>query len=118
MVEKIQNLVATRPYLASGVLLVLLGALGSVPLGDKILKIQDALLQWVLLAIGLLLIVIDVYSNRALSAPPALDGVTGGISQPTHESHHVPAVVEARGWVKGLKAGHHLWLVVENNNCL
>lgn len=115
--EKLQDLADDHPYLICGLIVALFAAIGGVSLGEKIFRIQEASFQWVLFAIGIVLIIIDINRNWQRESPP-LDGVTGGINQPANDAHQVPAAIEARGWVKNLRKGQHLWLVVENDNRL
>jgi hypothetical protein len=100
------------PFLAIGTVLVLIGAIGLVPLGTHPYPIPSSW-RWILLALGLVLIAIDIIRYvRSGGVEPSLDLIEGSISRPA-DNATVTRSIDAGGRVKGLQKDQHLWLIIE-----
>jgi hypothetical protein len=111
--DRLKEIASDYPLLVIGVVLVLIGLVGLVPFyGDQTFPITEPR-QWILFALGLAFIVIDVIRYVLEMKPKAsLGKVDGVITQPGSNTH-VGNSIDAAGSVEGLGKGHHLWLVVE-----
>jgi hypothetical protein len=111
--EKLSELISKYPLLLVGAILVLISAIGLVPLGEKSYPISEPR-QWIPLALGVVLISVYLIGYlRGTNKPRhSLDRVTGGINRPV-DNTRVSRAIDAEGWVKNMKKEQHLWLVVE-----
>jgi hypothetical protein len=108
------NLATSYPFLIVGVILVLIGAIGLVPLGTNKYPIPEPW-RWILLFIGLVLLTIDGVRYLRSTPQESLDKVKGGINRPA-KNDTVPKVIDADGWVRDIEKYQHLWLVIEVGN--
>src|SRR5664280_2084330 len=109
------DLASNYPLLVVGMILLLIGAIGRIPLGANNYPIPEPW-RWILLFIGLVLIAIDVvrYVRDYLRGkdPISLDKVEGGINRPA-QNDTVTRSIDTKGWVRDVKKYQHLWLVIE-----
>jgi hypothetical protein len=116
-VKAIVKEVATNaPFLVVGVILVLIGSIGLVPLGTTKYQIRDPW-QWILLFIGVVLIAIDgvryLRTRRETGVP--LDNVGGEIRRPS-KNDEVMTAIDTEGQARDVEKNQHLWLVIEVGN--
>jgi hypothetical protein len=111
--EKLSELISKYPLLIVGAILVLISAIGLVPLGEKSYPISEPR-QWIPLALGVVLIGVYLigYLRETNKPRHSLDRVTGGINRPAANTR-ITRAMDAEGWVKDMKKEQHLWLVVE-----
>ena len=114
--KTLSDIATQHPFLVGGVMLVLVGAMGLVPLGNHPYAIRSPW-QWILLAIGLVLVITDVvrFFRSSTPAQQSLAGVNGAINRPTNNDT-VPTVIDTEGWVSNLEKDQHLWLIIEVGN--
>jgi hypothetical protein len=102
------------PILIIGVVLLLIGAIGLVPLGEHRYPISEPW-RWILLFVGLVLITIDVVRYLRHTPEESLAKVRGGINRPANNDA-VLSAIGTEGWVKDVEKDQHLWLVIEVDN--
>lgn len=111
--EKLSELVSKYPLLMVGAILVLIGVIGLVPVGEKTYPISEPR-RWIPLGLGIVLIGVYLIGYlREFNKPKhSLDKVSGGINRPSSNTH-VARAIETDGWVKDVRKNQHLWLVIE-----
>ncbi len=105
--EALGDVLENRPLLVFGTVLVIISAIGSLPLVDKTFTITEAPWRFIVLATGVLMISIDLFHQREGEKILPLDNVTGGINQPAGNVAVTP-IIEARGSAKDVRKGHYL----------
>jgi hypothetical protein len=116
--KTILDLVVKYPFFIVGAILVVIGAVGVVPLGtssgSSSLPIAS---QWriLLAAIGVLAIAFDAARSWREPSVQSLAKATGGIAQPTANSA-VMREIAATGWSRDIESTMRLWLIVEVGN--
>ena len=117
------DLAANYPFLVFGVILLLIGAIGRVPLGANNYPLPEPW-PWILPLIGLALMTVDIvrYLRRTSRGKPnesldneSLDRVTGQINRPA-ENDTISSAFDTEGWVSVVKDHQHLWLIIETGN--
>jgi hypothetical protein len=108
------DLATNYPFLVVGVILLLIGAIGRVPLGANNYPIPEPW-RWILLFIGLVLIAIDGVRYLRSTPKESLDKVKGGINRPA-KNDTVTRAIDTEGWVRDVEKYQHLWLVIEVGN--
>ena len=114
-----RDIAANYPFLVVGVTLLLIGAIGRVPLGANNYPIPEPW-PWILPFIGLVLMAMDIvrHLRRTSSRTPSesLDKVTGRINRPAHNDTIASSAIDTDGWVSDVENHQHLWLVIEIGN--
>ena len=117
--KELFELVAKYPFLFVGVILILLAAVGILPLGVGAGSVAPPIggnWRLVLSVIGLAGVAFDgARLWRQPSGPQSLAKATGGIMQPAANSV-VGRAISATGWSRDIDRGLHLWLIVEVDN--
>ena len=110
------DLVGKYPFFVIGVALVLVGAIGALPLGIGAgVTTLPITRNWriVLAVIGVAAVGFDAFRViRESAGPPSLAKATGGITQPTANSQ-IPRAFFATGSSRDIESGLRLWLIVE-----
>ncbi len=104
---------AKVPFLALGVILVLVGAIGLLPIGSATYPIPP-LWRWILLLVGLAFAIIDAVRYLRDRGKPrqSLASVTGGINRPANNDR-ISRAFGAAGWARDVEKNQHLWLIIE-----